>query len=204
MFLRINKLARWVAALLFFINFSWILFAEGEEHGEAAKPAEGHGEAGKEDGKAGAQMKSPEWMELNNSLQTVRTKIKSKEEIIHKLISEKAHIKNSAQASNIVKQMVKEHKEMQKAIGEYEEKRNLLRYRFPEAGLVKERAYERLEGKSLESIENQWNLENKIKSSVKNIKEKYGVKSENETQVSKPATKVNEVNPLAEPMIISK
>ncbi len=188
MFSRINKTVLWIAVPLLFINF-----AEGSG-----------GEAAKDEGKAAAQMKNPEWMEFNNSLQIIRTKIKSKEDIIHKLISEKAHIKNSSEASKIVNQMVKEHKEMQKAIGDYEEKRNLLQYRFPEAGLVKERAYERLEGKSLESIEDQWNLENKIKSSVKNIKEKYGVKPGKETQVGKPAPKVNEVNPLAEPMVISK
>lgn len=170
--------------------------------------ASGGGEAAKEGAKP-AEMKSPEWMELNNVIISLRSKIKMKEDSIQKLIEEKSKTKDPAEASRIVKQMVVDHKEMQKAIASYEENRNRLKYRFPEAGLTKHREYERIEEKSLEDIETSWNLNTKIKSSVKNVKAKYGVKSESEGKKphptnSNPAAAVKESNPLADPMIISK
>ncbi len=183
-------LSFWIAA---FPNSSW---------------ASGGGEAAKEGAKP-AEMKSPEWMELNNVIISLRSKIKMKEDSIQKLIEEKSKTKNPAEASRIVNQMVADHKEMQKAIVSYEENRNLLKYRFPEAGLTKQREYERIEEKSLEDIETSWNLNTKIKSSVKNAKTKYGVKSESEEKKphptnSNPAAAAKESNPLADPMIISK
>lgn len=178
-----------------------VLFAQANDGG-------GHGGGAPAGGKP-AEIKSPEWMELNNSLVALRTKIKMKEEGIQKLIEEKRKTKDQTEAGKIVKQMISEHKEMQKAITDYEEKRNLLRYRFPEAGLTKEREYERLEGKSLEDIETSWNLNTKIKSSVKNAKAKYGVKGNEDEKKhssshgSSPIPKA-EPNPLADPMVISK
>jgi len=175
-----------------------VLSNEGGGHGA---PAQG--------GAKPVENKNAEWVELNSSVQTVRTKVKMKEELIQKLIEEKSKTKDPGEAAKIVKQMVSEHKELQKAIADYEEKRNLLKYRFPEAGLTKEREYERIEGKSLEAMENQWSLKSRIKASVKNIKSKYGIKSEDEQKKlhptnSNPDAAAKESNPLADPMVISK
>lgn len=170
--------------------------AEGDSH---AAPAEAKG-----DDKA-KEKKNPEWMDLANSVLAVKTKIRMKEELIQKLIEEKYKTKNPEEAAKIVKQMTIEHKDLQKAIAEHEEKRNLLQYRYPEAGIVKERNYERIEGKSLEHMEKQWTLENKIKSSVKNIKAKYRVEEDKSAHLENAKkVKAQDVNPLAEPMVISK
>jgi len=164
-------------------------------------------EAPKE-GKFTMDVKNPEWMDLNTNLQALKAKIRMKEEALQSMIHEKAKTKDQAQAAKIVSDMIAEHKELQKTITDYEEKRNLLKYRFPEAGLLKEREYERIEGKSLEDLETQWNLEGKIKKTVHKMKTKYGVKTEASAVHGKPVeTKTQSKdpqNPLAEPLIISK
>lgn len=195
----------WLLTLCLFFAVSGRANSEGGGHGDSAGQGAGHGEAAKDDGKHGKDKKNPEWMDLSNSLLAVKTKIRMKEELIQKLIEEKSKAKNPDDAAKIVKQMVFEHKELQKTIADYEEKRNLLQYRYPEAGILKERNYERIEGKSLESMEKKWNLEGKIKATVKNIKSKYRAESKSPAETKESVKpKPQESNPLAEPIIISK
>ena len=207
MFLQ-TKILQFRILILFLVG---IFFLQTNFLRTSAKAESGHGDSheapaaeAKHDDKA-KEKKNPEWMDLANSVIAVKTKIRMKEELIQKLIEEKHKTKSPEEAAKIVKQMTIEHKDLQKAIAEHEEKRNLLQYRFPEAGIIKERNYERIEGKSLEHMEKQWTLENKIKSSVKNIKAKYQVEANKSAQPEEAKkVKAQENNPLAEPMIISK
>lgn len=117
--------------------------------------------------------KNPEWMDLSTEIQTLRSKIKLKEDALRKLITEKQETSDPKRAQEIIKEMVSEHRELQKTIDAYESKKSRLKYRYPEAGLLKEREYERIEQKTLEQMENQMGLEAHAQKSLIKIRKKY-------------------------------
>lgn len=204
--------------LAFFVCQSTLANEGGSE---AAKDEKS--ESGKEDkGAAAAQAKkNPEWMDLNTQLQTLKSKIGMSEDLIQKLIDQKNSSTDQKQSAEVISNLVKEHRSMSKTIEEYEQKRNQLKYRFPEAGLNDEREYERIEVKSLQDMENEFTISGRLQKAYSKVKRQYrksyeevqkersAIKAnrpaaEKEKATHKPAPKRPQENTLAEPAIISK
>jgi hypothetical protein len=203
--------------LAFFLGQSVIA---NEGGAEAAKDEKS--EAGKEDKDAAAAQakKNPEWMDLNTQLQTLKSKIEMSEGLILKLVDQKNSSTDQKQSAEVISNLVKEHRSMSKTIEEYEQKRNQLKYRFPEAGLNDEREYERIEVKSLQDMENEFTITGRLQKAYNKVKRQYR-KSYEEVQKERSAIKANrpaekekptvkpaphrpQENTLAEPAILSK
>jgi len=176
--------------------------AKTEPHKEAA--AEGAAPEGQETETQKKQ--TSEATELQSKVQALQAKIKSKEDNINKLIEEKNHVKDAARVSEIISEMVKEHKEMSKMIEEYEQNRSLLRYRYPEKGYSGGRSYERLEVKPLDQMENQMSVEAKLKRNLKTVHSQYGTTTDSKSpKKKKPGQKREAEAPsLTEPLVIQK
>ena len=125
--------------------------------------------------------------------------------MINKLIQEKNNIKDAARVNDIIAEMVAEHKEMSKMIIEYEQNRSLLRFRYPEKGYSGTRAYERMEVKPLDQMENQTSVEVKLKRNLKTVRSQYGELVENKTKKKKSVQKREvEAPSLTEPIVLQK
>ena len=169
------------------------------EHGEKAEGGEAKAEA-KSEGK-------DEYAETQNKVSTFQAKIKSSEEIIEKIIEEKQHTKEAARIAEIIKNLVTEHKSMEKSIEEYEKARSYLQYRFPEKGLKGKRQYERFELKSLEDMEHEMTMEARLKKTLYKVRKQYGSPepAAKELKPSKSSQKKNNDNPeLSSPVILTK
>jgi hypothetical protein len=178
--------------------------APKEEHGEAKKDE--HGAEGEKSNVTEAQKKQMnEAQELQAKVQALQAKIKSKEDSITKLIEEKNHTKDAERVKDIIAEMVADHKEMSKMVVEYEQNRNLLRYRYPEKGYTGDRAYERMVVKPLDQMENQMSVEAKIKRNLKTVRSQYGEPAENKTRKKKSIQKKEAEAPsLTEPIVLQK
>lgn len=173
-----------------------------EEHKE--EKAEEHGKEG--EGSDTQKKQANEANELQSKVQALQAKIKSKEDTINKLIEEKNHVKDAEKVSEIISEMVKEHKEMSKLIEEYEQNRSLLRYRYPEKGFSGGRSYERMEVKPLDQMENQMSVEAKLKRNLKTVRSQFGEPADAKNpKKKKPGQKrETEAPSLTEPLVIQK
>jgi hypothetical protein len=106
-------------------------------------------------------------------VQALEAKVASNKEEIEKLIEEKQTTKDPAKVSEIVKQMVTLHKQMQANVKDYDQQRSLLKYRYPEKGQAEKREYERIEVKSLDEMEGQMSLGNSVKKTLTKVRSQY-------------------------------
>lgn len=214
-FQALSKILIAALALNLSLGVAIVAHANSEEHKEEKKeePKEGGGEHGAEGGhgaEAGGsdpqKKQANEANELQSKVQALQAKIKSKEDTINKLIEEKNHTKDAEKVSDIIAEMVKEHKEMSKMIEEYEQNRSLLRYRYPEKGYSGGRSYERMELKPLDQMENQMSVEAKLKRNLKTVRSQYGEPADAQTKKKKkPGQKrETEAPSLTEPLVIQK
>lgn len=177
-----------------------------EEASEAA--AEGKSEEGGANANATDSQKKQmnEAMELQARVQGLRARVRSKEEIINKLIEEKNHTKDAEKVKEIIAEMVVEHKEMSRMVEEYEQNRSLLRYRYPEKGYAGTRSYERMEVKPLDQMENLTSIEAKLKRNLKTVHSQYREPAEVKTSKKRKAQKKKdaESTSLTEPIYLQK
>lgn len=181
---------------IFFIFCSVSLIAWG-----SSKPAEGEA---KPEAKTEAK---DEYGEVQGRVSTLQAKIKTSEDTIRKLLEEKQQTKDSAKTAEIIKNLVSEHKSMQKDIAEYEKARSYLQYRFPEKGLKGKRTYERFELRSLEEMEHEMTMETRLKKTLRKVRKQYGTpeKTEEAPLLKKSKKPHGSEEPaIAEPVIISK
>lgn len=152
------------------------------------------------------QERTKEWMDLGSQISALKTKIKAKEDNIKEIIKHKHHAATKAEAEHAVNNLLKEHSELKKMEEEYNEKTQLLKYRYPDVGITEKRKYERIKIKSIEDYEQIMTLEFQVKKSVIKVKEHYGIKDMEEDGIEK--SKENEVpdepNNLAQPKILRK
>lgn len=212
---------KWIFSIMLGPLMGFIPFALANEdsHGEAKKAEEGHGEKKEEGHGAPAapvneKSTKQEIMEIQNRVNTLRVKIKSKQDSIEHLIEAKQHTKDDKHAFEIVQQMKVEHKELTDAVKEYDQQRALLKYRYPERGREESKQYERIEVKDLEDMEKELGLEGQIHRSVRNVKSRYKKtvpakdmsKSDAYTEHdnSKKQVEPSKDHPLTVPKIISK
>jgi hypothetical protein len=114
-----------------------------------------------------------EWLAVQAKLQVLKSKIRSKTDTVRKLINDKHATSDEKTAVGIVNSLKVEYRDLQIAIREYEEQRNLMNYRFPEKGRSESRTYERMEIKPLEQMETEFSLEGKVKKTVSRLKSAY-------------------------------
>lgn len=171
--------------------------ASAEEHGgghEAPAKEEGGGGEGKAQG--GGEKKEEStlapWVEVENRIQTLQSKIQIKEENIKHLLEEKEHLApNSPKLKGVLKELVSNHKELRQFAEEYDKQVTILKYRFPERNSNKERKYERIEVGPIEDLEKSLGIEGKMDKSLKKMRSQYPGKA-NETEapvVAKPIQK---------------
>ncbi|WP_413289719.1 hypothetical protein [Bdellovibrio sp. HCB337] len=172
---------------------------------EHEKKEEGAKEGGESEATESQKKQISEATELQAKVQALQAKIKSKEENINKLIQEKNHTKDAERVKEIIAEMVTEHKDLSKMIVEYEQNRSLLRYRYPEKGYSGSRAYERMEVKPLDQMENQMSVEAKLKRNLKTVRSQYGEPAETKDKKKKSGQKKEAEAPsLTEPIVLQK
>lgn len=81
---------------------------------------------------------------------------------------------DSPNVKPLIQEIVKEHKEMQKMIEDYDKKRSTLRYRYPERGLKIERIYKKIEAKSLADVEAAVGVDGKLNRNLHRMRSQYG------------------------------
>jgi hypothetical protein len=184
-----------------------------EEHGGGGGGEHGGGEEKKEGGEAATAPKErrtseASYAEVQARVSGLEAKIRSGEEEIAKLITEKQHATSPERTSQIVSEMVKLHREMQINARDYDQQRSLLKYRYPEKGTGGEkREYERIEVKSLDEMEDSLSLSSSVNKTLKKVRTQYvkpdmPVKSEKKT--SKKSKDKTEEPSLTAPVILKK
>lgn len=160
--------------------------APAEEHGSGHEaPAEGHGggsegghEAGGHEGAKVEKKDLPAWVEIQNKVSSLESKINSIQGNIRKLIEDKKHLPaNSPAVKAVLEDMVKQHNELRALAAEYEKQNAILKFRFPEKGAKGVRNYEKIEVKSLEDMETELGTEGRLNRNLKVMRSKYPSKS---------------------------
>lgn len=182
---------------------------------EDAKKEEAPAKEGEKKEEAKTEKKEDGWQEVSARVQALKAKVETHEKNIQALVQEKATSHSEARLSEIVKQLVLEHKSYMEASKEYDRERAFLMYRFPEKGVKGDRKYERLEVKSLEEMESQMSLEGRVRGVLTKVRKQYPVKEESVKEGETGATKTKkrkgthedadaEEDQLSSPIIYSK
>jgi hypothetical protein len=168
-------------------------------------------EAPAEGAAAKTEAKQPEWIEIQSRIQTLKAKVTAKEKAVRELILEKQKEKNPSKSVEIFKNLKSEHRELGKAVQEYEQARNLLRYRYPEKGMKEGRTYQRVEVKPLDEMENQMGMEGKLRQTLNRVRRQYSDTHVPEPSAEEAAAAVHKEElrkqappPVTEPSVISK
>lgn len=225
--MQLDKKAKLVFVIVSILSLAQ--FTRAEEHAAAAPAEHGGGEAAAAEGGNGApaeggggdlrsRQKLKEWIDVETKLSSLKAKIESQSAIVNGLIAEKNHAHDKNAAADVATHLSKAHKELQTMITEYEEQRNLLKFRYPEKGLTKERVYERIEVKSLEEMETQLSTEGKFKKVMNKVRSQFPMESSKNDQQEASQGKVDpkkiqkkqvkelpvQKNNLTEPIVLSK
>lgn len=137
-----------------------------KETGEASEKKD---EAVKEPAK-----QSPEWLKMQNDLNSLQAKVKAKQESIRGLVTEKNRVQDPKQVKQILDTMTAEYKEMRKLTEEYEKQRTILLFRYPDKGKVGSRSYEKILLKSLEDMDTEFGVEGRLNKGLKKMRQQYG------------------------------
>lgn len=171
-------------SLLFLLTTEYPASVWASEHGGGEKKEEKKEEGGekKEEGKEGEKKEGekkegegrPAWMEIEAKIQELAAKVKSKNENIEKMIEEKNHFpEHSSELKSLIKEIVKEHADMEKLSQEYDKQVSVLKYRFPERNAKKDRKYEKLQIKSVEEIEKAVGVDAKLMKAMRRARSQY-------------------------------
>ncbi len=186
-----------VSAALTFIPLH--LRAEEESKGESK--AEGKEEA-KSEGKGNLKNTLPPWVELENKTQELQSKIRSKQGNINALIIQKNQLpENSSELKNVIKDIVKEHKELRKFAEDYDKNINLLKYRFPERNGKLGHNYDRIEVKSVDVMEESLGVDGKLSRNLKRMRKHFGTEDAHLAKEKRTQSQGGKKNPQAEPSI---
>lgn len=188
MFINKTVFDKVLSSWIFCLMLSSLFFATAVSPGFALANSGGgekkeEGGEKKEEGKEGGEKKEgekkegegrPAWMEIEAKIQELAAKVKSKNENIEKMIEEKNHFpEHSSELKNLIKEIVKEHVEMEKLSQEYDKQVSILKYRFPERNAKKDRKYEKLQIKSVEEIEKAVGIDAKLMKAMRRARSQY-------------------------------
>lgn len=141
-------------------------------------------------------------------VQGLEAKVRSTEAEIQKLIQDKQTSKNAEHTNDVIRNMMSLHRQLDTQIKEYEQQRNLLRYRYPEKNQADVRQYERIELRSLEEMESRMTLGSAVDKTLKTVRKQYPNKdkgsSEGSTEPKIPAKESQKGQELLEPVILKK
>lgn len=162
------------------IGFSARQGFASEAKEEKSEKKEGGKEGEKEGGKEGEKGEKKEPKSAEDSYSTVlnrvlalQAKVHSGKEELEKLIQEKQETKEPARLNEIIKEILRINKELEANVKEYDQQRNVLKYRYPERAKSEKREYERIEVKSLEEMEGQMSLRTSIKGTLNKVRVQY-------------------------------
>lgn len=141
-------------------------------------------------------------------VQGLEAKVRSTEAEIQKLIQDKQSSKNAEHTNDVIRNMMSLHRQLDTQIKEYEQQRNLLRYRYPEKNQADVRQYERIELRSLEEMESRMTLGSAVDKTLKTVRKQYPNKdksnSEGTVETKTPAKESQKGQELMEPVILKK
>lgn len=141
-------------------------------------------------------------------VQGLEAKVRSTEAEIQKLIQDKQTSKNAEHTNEVIRNMMSLHRQLDTQIKEYEQQRNLLRYRYPEKNQADVRQYERIELRSLEEMESRMTLGSAVDKTLKTVRKQYPnvdkELSEGLTEKKAPAKESQKGQELMEPVILKK
>jgi hypothetical protein len=94
---------------------------------------------------------------------------------------------NSPRLKPLADELVQAHKELMKLNEQFEQQRNILKYRYPERA-AQGRMTDKVEVKSLREMETELTLDQRLERNVKKMRSQYGTKSNRpkESQTEKP------------------
>lgn len=145
---------------------------------------------------------------VQSRVQTLEAKVRSGQEEIQKLITEKQHAKDAVRVNEIIRQMLTLHKDLEKNLKEYDQQRSLLKYRYPEKSASEKREYERIELKSIEDMETQMSLGSSLNRTLKKVRTQYGTSEGEHGDPVEPGQKHLPSKPaqpgLTDPVILKK
>jgi|GEM_PF-1145041 hypothetical protein len=187
---------------------SALVFANEPAHGEKKeeKAEGGHGEAA-------APVEKPKgdtYAQVAAKVAAAEAKVKSGQDEIKHLIEEKAKTHDPAKIDEIVKQMVTTHKTLQQNVKDYDQQRALLKYRYPEKGMVGEREYERIEVKSLQDMENEMSVSSSVKRTLNKVRLQYDTPADKKARLEKEKSEgehkeiLNPTKAITDPVILKK
>lgn len=111
-------------------------------------------------------------------VQALEAKIHSAETEISKLIAEKNKTTDSEKVTEIIRQMITLHRELENNVKEYDQQRTLLKYRYPDKGVSAKREYERINVRSIEEMENHLNVNAALNKTLKKVRSQFPLKVE--------------------------
>jgi hypothetical protein len=153
---------------------------------EAPPPAAEGKKAQTSVGGKGGDKGLPPWFQTEARIGELVAKVKAKEDSLEKLIQVKKSLKEGApQTKSTIEQIVKEHKELEELVGEYNKNLNLLKYRFPERGMKMERNYKKKEVQSVDNIEQAIGIDTKLSRSLNKARTQFGSSPDSSKEKSK-------------------
>jgi hypothetical protein len=168
---------------------------------EDAPPADS-GEAKKAQTSAGGKGGDkglPPWFQTEARIGELVAKIKAKEESLEKLIETKKGLKEGSPLTKpTVEQIVKEHKELEELVADYNKNLNLLKYRFPERGMKMERSYKKKEVQSVDNIEQAIGIDTKLARSLNKARSQFGANATAVKDKSKKKSLVTNIDSKSE------
>jgi hypothetical protein len=156
--------------------------APAEEKAEGGAPAgEAGAEGGAEGGEAvetsGGNRSDKQWATRTNKLDKLEQQIKDGEKKVKDLIAAKNgghHAPAAGEAhGNVLDEIVTAHRDMKKAMEDYEVEKRELVYRFPEEGALINRRYLPMRPKTLDQLEKELGLDGELTRLKQNIDKKY-------------------------------
>lgn len=122
-------------------------------------------------------------------VQALEAKVHSAETEITKLIAEKNKTTDSEKVTEVIRQMITLHRELENYVKEYDQQRTLLKYRYPDKGVSGKREYERINLRSIEEMENHLNINTALNKTLKKVRIQFPVKSEDQDLAQKQNVK---------------
>jgi hypothetical protein len=134
---------------------------------------------------APAAVEPAEWIDLQSQIQTLKAKVNAKEKLVEELLKEKNSTKDPKRSVEIFNEIKKEHKELLQTAVDYEQKRNYLKYRFPEKGSLTKHKYKRIDVRSIEELETSHSLDGRLKSVQEKLRKQYNIKPPTKAEETK-------------------
>jgi hypothetical protein len=117
----------------------------------------------------------PEWIKLETELQSLSAQVRQKQASVDRLIEEKRLAEDPSRVAEVIRKLASEQNSLRVAVENYNQKRTLLKYRYPERKASYQRKYEKIEVNAIEELERRLALSRRILAARKKIQLTYGI-----------------------------